>query len=322
MTTQRPCHCGADAVREEAARWFARCNGQPLPADQRASFEHWLAEHPQHQEAFTALQELWRAADLIAPARLAALATPAARRTGRGWARYAAAASLVVALAAGSVFYAGRPATFSATYTTELGERRQVRLPDGSEVELDSRTQLAVHFEGSRREVTLREGEALFSVSHDTHRPFVVNTEQGAVTVTGTRFDVRRDSIGTRVLVEQGSVRVSGRSGGPVVLSAGLGSRIGLDGRATPATAANVAALTAWRTGQLVFDNASLAEVVREVSRYRDKPLRVAPGKASQLRLSSVFRADDTDALLRALPSMLPVAVRTLPDGAEEIFLR
>jgi transmembrane sensor len=38
------------------------------------------------------------------------------------------------------------------------------------------------------------------------------------------------------------------------------------------------------------------------------------------LRLTSVFKSDNTDALLKALPSILPVAVRTLDDGSQEII--
>jgi transmembrane sensor len=65
-----------------------------------------------------------------------------------------------------------------------------------------------------------------------------------------------------------------------------------------------------------------LSEVVEEVSRYRQRPLMVASGKTANLRLTSVFKADDTDALLRALPSILPVTVRTLGDGSQEIISR
>jgi len=40
------------------------------------------------------------------------------------------------------------------------------------------------------------------------------------------------------------------------------------------------------------------------------------------LRLTSVFKSNDTDALLKALPHILPVALRTLSDGSQEIISR
>jgi transmembrane sensor len=151
----------------------------------------------------------------------------------------------------------------------------------------------------------------------------VVAAGSGKVTVTGTRFDVRRGVADTRVVVEQGTVRVQGR-GAPdnefINLTAGLGTRVDAQGKVAAAYAVNPAELTAWRSGKLVFNNASLAEVAEEVSRYRELPLVIGNDKVGQLRLTSVFKSDNTDALLKALPTILPVAVRTLDDGRQEII--
>ncbi|MGH8409742.1 MAG: FecR domain-containing protein, partial [Pseudomonas sp.] len=91
-------------------------------------------------------------------------------------------------------------------------------------------------------------------------------------------------------------------------------------GKVAVAYPVNPAELTAWRNGKLVFNNASLADVAEQVSRYREKPLKVGNAAIGNLRLTSVFKSDNTDALLKALPSILPVAVRTLDDGSQEII--
>jgi transmembrane sensor len=197
-----------------------------------------------------------------------------------------------------------------------------VALPDGSHLDLNGATELQVDFSPGRRHIVLRAGEAMFSVAHDSSRPFVVDTAQGSVTVTGTRFDVRQDPAATRVAVEQGSVRVQGMGTALAQLGAGQGSHIDEQGNVAAPYTVNAAALTAWRQGKLVFDNATLADVVAEVSRYRTQPLWVAPGKVAQLRVSSTFSTDDTDALLRALPSILPVAIKAHEDGSREIIAK
>jgi transmembrane sensor len=124
-------------------------------------------------------------------------------------------------------------------------------------------------------------------------------------------------------VVEQGTVKVQGR-GAPdnefINLTAGFGTRVDAQGTVATASAVNPAELTAWRSGKLVFNNTSLAEVAEEVSRYRENPLTVGNDKVGNLRLTSVFKSDNTDALLKALPSILPVAVRTLDDGSQEII--
>ena len=196
-------------------------------------------------------------------------------------------------------------------------------MPDGSTLELNSRSRVQVSFEADRRHVDLSEGEAMFSVAHDNARPFVVQAGPGQITVTGTRFDVRRDGEQARVAVESGHVQVQGVDPQTRVnLTAGQGTQVSAQGHVAAVQAVNAQALTAWRKGQLVFDNATLGEVAAEVSRYRAQPLQVSSPALAQLRVSSVFKVDDTDALLRALPKILPVAIRTREDGSQEIIAR
>ncbi|PRA25969.1 FecR family protein [Pseudomonas poae] len=312
-------------VRDEAAQWFARLQDGELSATERAQFDAWRHEHPQHQYEFEVLQGLWSATDLLPKARLQALCdAPAERPKRRAVLRYAVAAS-VVAIAVGVGLFSAldHPQPYSAEFSTRLGEHRQVALPDGSVMDLNSRSAVAVHFEKGRRGVELKQGEAMFSVEHDTRRPFVVAAGAGQVTVTGTRFDVRRDDDQTRVAVEAGTVRVQGRSPDQVVtLTAGLGTHVDNQGVVAASYAVNAEDLTAWRSGKLVFNNALLGDVARDVSRYREHPLRVSTPAVANLRLTSVFKANDTDALLKALPHILPVALRTLPDGSQEIISR
>ncbi|VVP65344.1 hypothetical protein PS918_00096 [Pseudomonas fluorescens] len=325
MMDTRDCACGQTTVRDEAAQWFVRLQEPVIDVDVRRQFEAWLDEHPQHRSEFELLQGLWKAADLLPAARLQALCeeTPA-RSKRRPVMRYAVAAS-VLAVALGFGLFGGlnQSSTYTAEFSTALGERRQVALPDGSLVDLDSRSRIQVHFEKDRRGIELAEGEAMFSVQHDSSRPFVVDAGSGKVTVTGTRFDVRRGISDTRVVVEQGTVKVQGHSAADddfVNLTAGLGTHVDARGKVAAAYAVNPAELTAWRNGKLVFNNASLADVAEQVSRYRDKPLKVGSTAVGDLRLTSVFKSDNTDALLKALPNILPVAVRTLDDGSQEII--
>jgi Fe2+-dicitrate sensor, membrane component len=171
--------------------------------------------------------------------------------------RYAVAASvLAVALGLGLFSGLNHPAIYTAEFSTALGERRHVALPDGSVIDLNSRSRVQVRYENDRRSIELTQGEAMFSVEHDTRRPFVVEAGSGKVTVTGTRFDVRRDTAQTRVVVEQGTVKVQGHAAADsdfISLTAGLGTHIDAQGKVAAAYAVNPAELTAWRSGKLVF---------------------------------------------------------------------
>ncbi|WP_259699256.1 FecR family protein, partial [Pseudomonas chlororaphis] len=264
MTQTRECACGQATVRDEAALWFVRLQEPAIDAEERQRFDAWLAQHEAHRDEFQLLHTLWAATDLVPKARLQALcATPNPSIRRRPLLRYAVAAS-VLAVAVGLGLFSGLnpPALYSAEFATALGERRHVALPDGSQVDLNGRSRLRVRYEQGLRSVELSEGEAMFSVEHDSSRPFVVAAGPGKVTVTGTRFDVRRDAAQTRVAVEQGTVRVQGRVQGRdaadsdfVNLTAGLGTAVDARGQVAAAYAVDPQALTAWRSGKLVFNN-------------------------------------------------------------------
>lgn len=321
MMDSRECPCGQSRVRDEAAQWFVRLQKPVMSVEERQRFEAWLDEHANHRDEIQLLQGIWSATDLLPRERLQALCErPAERAKRRPLLRYAVAAGLLaVAVGLGLFSGLGASSDYRGEFATVLGERRHVALPDGSLVDLNSRSHVRVVFEHRKRRVELVEGEALFRVEHDAGRPFTVDAGNGQVTVTGTRFDVRRDADSTRVAVEEGSVKVQGRDF-PINLTAGLGTRIDAQGKVAAPYAINADELTAWRNGKLVFNNAPLSDVAEQVSRYRDKPLRVANAAVGNLRLTSVFRSDNPEALLKALPNILPVAVRTLDDGSQEII--
>lgn len=327
MMDNHECPCGQDKVRDEAAQWFVRLQAPAMSVDERQRFDAWLDEHPNHRDEIQLLQGIWSATDLLPRERLQALCErPAERPRRRPLLRYAVAAGLL-AVAVGLGLFSGLSSStdYSGEFATTLGERRHIALPDGSMIDLNSRSRVRVQFAHHQRRVELAEGEALFTVEHDAGRPFTVDAGNGQVTVTGTRFDVRRDADKTRVAVEQGSVKVQGRDAPRtqyVSLTPGLGTQIDAQGKVAAPYAINAEALTAWRNGKLVFNNAPLSEVAQEVSRYRAKPLRVGSAAVGNLRLTSVFRVDNPEALLKALPNILPVAVRTLEDGSQEIIAR
>jgi transmembrane sensor len=73
------------------------------------------------------------------------------------------------------------------------GIRKDVKLPDGTLVRLNSDSKLSYDLDMQRqnqRDVSLI-GEAFFKVAHDKKRPFIVTTNKVAIKVLGTEFNVR-----------------------------------------------------------------------------------------------------------------------------------
>lgn len=206
---------------------------------------------------------------------------------------------------------------FQTALATLRGQRLQRSLPDGSEVTLDAASRLEVDYSAGQRRIRLHDGAAFFSVQHDADRPFVVQARGVQVTVLGTRFGVEVDGgQGVLVQVEAGRVRVDAQ-GQTRELTAGQGLRA-IDGAVQ---LQDIARPAAWRQGEIAFDAVPLAEALARVERYAATRLHAAPAVAG-LRISGTLRVADAGDWLASLPRVLPVRLKTLPDGGLEVAAR
>ena len=219
--------------------------------------------------------------------------------------------------------------TFTQSLATARGEQRQLALPDGSTLWLDTATQVEVSLYRQRREVRLEEGQAFFTVQPNSAQPFDVLAGATRVTVVGTRFSVRntRSGLGEEgrvsVAVEQGRVRVASRqsvqelAGAAVELVAG--QSVSTDASGLPGPVQHEAAPAAnWREGRVSFNGSTLAQAVAEFERYGDTGLVIRDPAVGALKVHGSFELRQLAAFARALPRVLPV--RLVPkDGKTEI---
>jgi transmembrane sensor len=355
-------------IYEEASEWFVECRAGDLDEKMRHAFDHWLRKSPEHLKAYLELSAIWNEGTLLDPngkfdqqtliadaaadrdnvvawsggrndidnlgeAAAASIPAPApapakqaAHRRFR-WRRFAAiAASLVLATGAALLYMRIWQAP---TYATSIGEQRSLALTDGSTVELNSRSKIVVRYTSEGRNVELLQGQALFRVAKDAHRPFIVKTGATLVRAVGTEFDVYQKRDGTVVTVVEGRVAIlTGHAMSdsgvavraidephppnlefPTVPKGQLGNILVAAGEqltVTPklikiAEHPNIATATAWTQRQLVFESASLADVADEFNRYNDRQLIVADPRLEAFHVSGVFSSTDPASLIRFL---------------------
>ena len=230
-----------------------------------------------------------------------------------------AALGAVALLGAGGVYLAQQDTVSHAlSYTTAFGEQKTITLPDGSEVHMNVSTELVLHYQANRRQLSLLKGEATFAVRSDQGRAFIVDAGQVQVEVTGTVFNVRRHAEGkVEVAVTEGSVQVSS---GPwwnrkkAALTPGMLAQGGEE-QAWQIQRTDVAARTAWRQGKVVFRDQTLDEVVQEMNRYLPEPIELMDEQLKRLRMAGVFNIEDAQGFLLALQEQLPVTVVQRTDG-------
>jgi transmembrane sensor len=331
---------GAPVDWEVLARFMA---GES-PADEADGVRAWLAENPARHDVLRALDQALAplatppadldvdAALLQVHARMDAPETPAIpfraparssaaprRAMPAPWLR--AAAAIVLLLGVWFTWQAARGGGSALmAFSTGVGERDSLRLPDGTTVVLGpaSRLVLASNYGKKTRNVNLQ-GEALFDVPHDDARPFTVHAGDAWVRDIGTTFSVEADSAaGVRVVVTAGSVALRATErvdDGELVLRQGDRGTLAA-GRMTAERAAATPDDLAWAQGRLVFRDAPLDRVAAELRRWYGIVLRADDATVAGRRLTAEFDDDPPADVLRVIGLALGADVTLRGDTA------
>ena len=306
----------------EAAEWLVRLQADDLSEADAIAFEAWL-DKPGAAPAYDAALRLDREFQTNAAAVRQGLAERRPRRAFafRGYA--AAGALAAAALVAALVIPTFTAAPAPQAYATAIGEHRSVTLADGSKIDLNAGTRLSVTMGRHERQVVMDEGQAVFDVSHDPARPFVIAVGDRTVQVVGTQFDVRRRDGRLSVTVTRGAVEVRPAGSAPgQAYRLHPGQRFEhLEGNplAQVSAAAPEQAL-GWRSGRLVYRDQPLSAVVADLNAQFARPIRLADPKLAATPISGVFILDSEDAVVRRLA--LLVSAQAVPSDGGVILQR
>ncbi len=148
----------------------------------------------------------------------------------------------------------------------------QVELEDGTNIEMNSASQLAFGISNSKiRKVSL-DGEAYFDVAKDKTRPFVVHTQRMDIQVLGTEFNVSTYASPyyySTTLVE-GSIQVTTAKGDKKLIEPSEQARILVDDYKIEVVDVDVQEVVAWTSGRTVFRNETLDVLASKLSRWYD----------------------------------------------------
>ncbi len=301
----------ADKTISAAAQWYARlCADDVSPADM-AAHGRWLAADPEHARIWRQVERL-RGTLGAAPARLAA---DTLNRVDHHFSRRRAVlrnglGAVAVLGAGGLLAWRALPMDeMMADYRTGTGERRELRLADGTLLWLDSASAVDVKVDARSRQIIVLSGEILIDTEHTAQGlpPLRVSTVHGTVRPLGTRFIVNRQDARTQVAVLRHAVALRSAGGGDeIILQAG--ERGTLDPSGAHHAGAVIGEPDAWTRGLLIVDNWRLGDFIDQLDRYRPGRLRCDDAVAS-LRVSGAFPIDDTDRALAAVERALPVRI-------------
>jgi ferric-dicitrate binding protein FerR (iron transport regulator) len=188
-----------------------------------------------------------------------------------------------------------------ATLIVPPGKDYKIHLSDGSQVHLNSgtRLQFALQFNGAAREITL-EGEAYIQVAPHPQKPFYVHLPHGSVQVLGTEFNVNTYDSGVHKLaLVNGSVKFKAFADS-ATLKPGREATSTSQGLKTANFDASE--VLAWREGRYYFNDATLAEVSRVLTRWYGTPVNIdSKAVAAQLFTGMINKSQDIEVVLKGL---------------------
>lgn len=322
-----------------ASRWHERLGADPQPADQEA-FEVWRSADPEHAAAFARLEQIVALGRSVGsePEIMALRHETLARvvmreRTSLRWPVLTGLAASLV-LAGGAMWWTmsvapkpgpplAAPKVVEATvrsFDTQVGERLNVTLEDGSQLHLDTGTTVQVQYTAETRRLTLMRGQAMFDVAKEPARPFIVAVAGRTVTALGTQFSIRYDDRSMAVALVEGVVKVAKPGDDPAHdVTMRPNDRLVADGqRVSLRHYDDLGRFISWTRGVVQFDNVTLSDAVRELNRYTATPLLV-DARAGTIRISGSFPTNGSLAFAEAMQAAFPV--RALRSAGGQIFL-
>ncbi|MBT9236964.1 FecR family protein [Pseudomonas inefficax] len=303
MTAAQP---GATAVKQ-AIQWMLRLRESGHDPALQQECRQWRTAHHQHEQAWQRVTHLHQDLDLRAVPG-AGLALQTLETSQRRLYRRQALKLLGGAAMVGTAAWVGKDLdtvnAWTSDYATGTGERRSFTLPDGSLMQLNTRSAVDLVFNNQQRMVRLKQGELM--IACNPQRSLLVETRDALLEGFEGRFVVRQDSDCTQVSVSHGRVAIH-RPGQLQWIESGQNWR--LDALGTHRLEQVAMDAMAWTEGLIVTRDMRLLDFLAQVSRYRHGYLGCSDDIAD-LRLSGVFRLEDPEQLLQLLPRTLPIRLR------------
>lgn len=307
----------ATEAMQMATQWYIQLtSGEATDADYQA-WREWKSAKPEHEHAWQSIEAVTQPFTTIDKSLGLAALDKSGKRGPPSRSRRQALKHLAVLFAVGTsgvLAYRQKPwQGLLADYSTQVGEHREFILQDGTRLTLNTDSIVAVDFSEAHRIITLHKGEVMIETGreHSGHyRPFIVKSEEGAVTALGTRFSTRQHDGFTSVNLYEGTLNIAPKLAGEHGVRLAAGESIKFNKVSILKKAAIVPGIDAWSTGFLIVDKMPLQDFLIELSRYKSGSLRCDP-QIAHLLISGAYPIHDIDAVLVSITQHLPIRIES-----------
>lgn len=297
-------------IAQTARHWIIRMASGNMTEAELEQFHTWRKAAPEHEKEFQKECKLWRSLT-VSPTQAQAVRLTWHRKTKRRRLKTAFVSFTVLAASFAVIFYAPLVKLWLQADQWTGTTIQTISLEDGSRVVLDSESALSIQYTPTQRHITLLRGNAFFDVKHDPSRPFQVTASTVTINDVGTQFEVRNDHAPVTITVKEGIVDVAAPHEASVRLRAH--ERLAYQHTTPPLIEHNLNPddIAAWSHGELVLENATVADAVTILSRYHKGAVYLLGSAPSTTRISGIFRSDQTNDALTTIAATAKLKMRT-----------
>ncbi len=306
-------------ITQQANDWLVKLETHALSEEDEARFIAWLTSDERHGEAFQKAEETWQLmqrsaaeTNMAAQSEFPQVATVEIQNK-KGWPAWPAIAASLVLVLFSSLWWESLYFSAQSDYLTSTGERQVIELSDGSVLTLNTDSAVTIDFTAEVRQVDLLKGEIHIQVAPDRARPLSIEAGDLKATALGTAFIVKRDNkLGPLVVVTEHQVKVQSiaEPKKETVLQEGQEVTL-LEGRQTFTVVeqVDVERSRAWLSGNYIFNNATLEEVLDEVDRYIGAKIILRDKQLAKLKVSGILDLDSPRESLKDLRTPLGINI-------------
>lgn len=188
---------------------------------------------------------------------------------------------------------------------TGVGQQARVTLPDGSSVNLNACSQLSYNPSLWEKQRTVQlSGEAIFDVTANKDKPFVVSTHSYDIRVLGTNFNVSAYTEEDKVIttLKQGVVEIHLPLEKKCIAKLYKGESLIFDKLSNEYTIKKLPVIIAyaWSNKEIAFEGNTLDEKRGELARHFGYTFRIAP-EVKELSFKATLREESLNEFLQIL---------------------
>ncbi len=191
------------------------------------------------------------------------------------------------------------------------GQKANVRLPDGSHVNLNSASELRYPSDFGKKERTVKlKGEAYFDVESNPNSPFIVQASSNLqVKALGTKFNVKSYPDDTQIIstLIEGTIEVSSPEWTEVLTQ---GEQIQFHTRDfafSKSSVENVDEAIFWMTGQFVFDKETLENIGKILERMYNVSISFSTPDIKEIQYSGKIKNNSMENVLNLITVVSPL---------------